>query len=170
MKAIEGKSYGPFPLRVCAEKVSDFVGATSDNADRWSDFAPPGWAAAALFVVAPHLLTDPDLGDAGKSVIHGEQRFSWTRPIPVEDDLQVTGMVLKVRERSGVYFTTFEFEADDQDGPLITGISTFLMSGSSAPASPRDRMTSVTPRNRCSTGSRRSSVTAQPPPCSRSSR
>lgn len=135
MEAIEGKRYGPYPLRVCAEKVADFVTATSDDSDRWKQAAPPGWAAAALFVVAPVLLTDPDLGNAGTSVIHGEQRFEWARPLPIETDLTVTGVVPKVRERSGVFFTTFEFEASDHAGPVVQGTSIFLMSGSAAPVS-----------------------------------
>ncbi len=135
MEAIEGKTYGPYSLRVCAEKVADFVTATSDDPDRWTGFAPPGWAAAALFVVAPVLLTDPDLGDAGTSVIHGEQRFEWARPLAIETDLTVTGVVPKVRERGGVFFTTFEFEANDQSGAVVKGTSIFLMSGSASPAS-----------------------------------
>ena len=135
---MEGRSYGPYPLRVCAEKVADFVAATGDDPGRWDNFAPPGWAAAALFVVAPRLLTDPDLGAAGASVIHGEQRFQWNRPIPIEGHLQVTGTVSRVRERGGVYFTTFEFEAVDHSGPLLTGVATFLMSGTSPPVSPTE--------------------------------
>jgi hypothetical protein len=135
MEALEGRSYGPYPLRVCAEKVAEFVEATSDDPDRWTDFAPPGWAAAALFVVAPRLLTDPDLGEAGTSVIHGEQRFTWTRPIPIESELKVGGIVSRVRQRGGVFFTTFDFEASDSDGALVSGTSTFLMSGTSAPTS-----------------------------------
>ena len=145
MEGIEGKSYGPYPLRVCAEKVADFVTATSDDADRWIEFAPPGWAAAALFVVAPVLLTDPDLGDAGTSVIHGEQRFEWARPLPIEADLTVTGFVPKVRERGGVFFTTFEFEANDQAGPVVQGTSIFLMSGSSPPGSAGEAVNSPSP-------------------------
>lgn len=134
MEAIEGKRYGPYPLRVCTQNVADFVTATSDDPDRWIEFAPPGWAAAALFVVAPALLTDPDLASAGASVIHGEQRFEWTGPIPVETDLSVTGVVSRVRERGGVFFTTFDFEANDQAGPLVQGTSIFLISGSAPPA------------------------------------
>ena len=83
MEALEGRTYGPYPLRVCAEKVSDFVAATSDDPDRWTAVAPPGWAAAALFVVAPE---SPDAtlisGEAGIAVIHGEQRFDVGPPAP----------------------------------------------------------------------------------------
>ena len=134
MEAIEGKGYGPYPLRVCVEKVADFVTATCDDPARWSEFAPPGWAAAALFAVAPVLLTDPELGDAGTSVIHGEQRFVWAGPMRLETDLSVTGVVSKVRERGGIFFTTFDFEASDGAEPLVRGTSIFLMSGSAAPA------------------------------------
>jgi acyl dehydratase len=148
MEAIEGRSYGPYPLRVCAEKVADFVTATSDDVNRWIEFAPPGWAAAALFVVAPALLTDPDLGDAGTSVIHGEQRFEWARPLPIEANLTVTGLVPKVRERGGVFFTTFEFEANDQEGPVVKGTSIFLMSGSASPASAGDAVDPPSPSAR----------------------
>jgi acyl dehydratase len=148
MEGIEGKRYGPYPLRVCAEKVADFVTATSDDADRWIEFAPPGWAAAALFVVAPVLLTDPDLGDAGTSVIHGEQRFEWACPLPIEADLTVTGFVPKVRERGGVFFTTFEFEANDQAGLVVKGTSIFLMSGSSSPGPAGDAVNSPSPSAR----------------------
>jgi acyl dehydratase len=135
IEAIEGKGYGPYPVRVCAEKVADFVRATTDDRQRWTAYAPPGWAAAALFVVAPKLLRDPDLGDAASSVIHGEQRFGWVRPIPVEADLLVTGNVSRVRSRGGVWFTSFEFEARDDNGPVVNGTSTFLMAGGSPPAS-----------------------------------
>ena len=134
MEALEGKGYGPYPLRVCAEKVAEYVAATNDDPDRWTSFAPPGWAAVVLFAVAPRLLTDPALGDAGKSVIHGEQRFAWSGAIPIESELAVSGVVSKVRERGGVFFTTFEFQATGGDGALLEGSSTFLMSGTSPPA------------------------------------
>ena len=148
MEAIEGKKYGPYPLRVCAEKVADFVSVTSDDSDRWTEVAPPGWAAAVLFVVAPILLTDPDLGDAGTSVIHGEQRFEWARPLTIEADLSVTGVVPKVRERGGVFFTTFEFEANDAAGILARGTSIFLMSGSASAASASEAVAQPAPAAR----------------------
>jgi len=135
-------------LRVCAEKVADFVSATSDDPGRWIGFAPPGWAAAALFAVAPALLTDPDLGDARTGVIHGDQRFGWRRPIPIEADLKVTGLVSRVRERGGVFYTTFEFEAGDPVGPLLSGTSTFLMSTNSPPVSASEQVELPSPSTR----------------------
>ena len=122
MEELAGKTYGPYPLRVCREKVAEFVAATGDNPNRWTENAPPGWAAAALFAVAPSLLSDPAIAD--RSVIHGEQRFEWSGPIALEEDLSVTGTVTRMRERGGVWFAGFDMEA----GP-VRGTSTFLISG-----------------------------------------
>jgi acyl dehydratase len=129
MEELAGRSYGPYPLRVCREKVDEFITATSDDPRRWSDAAPPGWAAVPLFAVAPHLFADPAVGRSAQSVIHGEQRFRWSGPIPIEQDLTVQGKVTKARERNGVWFVTFDLEA----GPM-TGSSVFLMSEDSPPA------------------------------------
>jgi acyl dehydratase len=82
----------------------------------------------ALFVVAPHLLGDPDLDDVTRSVIHGEQRFSWSGPIAIETELSVRGRIARIRERGGVWFVGFDLQA----GPL-RGTSNFLMSGTAPP-------------------------------------
>lgn len=128
MKHTEGRMYGPHPLRVCKEKVAEFIDVTRDQPDRWNEYAPPGWAAAALFAVVPHLLADPDLVSLGKSVIHGEQRFSWEGPIPIEADLEVGGAISRVRERGGTAFVTFETDVMNHGSRLATGSATFLMS------------------------------------------
>lgn len=128
IESLTDRRYGPLPLRVCREKVEEFVAVTGDDPRRWRESAPPGWAAVPLFVVAPLLLNDPDLASDTGGVIHGEQRFTWQGEIGVESDLEVSGRVDKVRERGGVWFVTFEFVA----GP-VEGVSTFLVSGS-APA------------------------------------
>lgn len=125
-----GKTYGPRPLRVAVDSVGDFVEVTGDDSDRWSEVAPPGYAAAALFVVAPELLEE--LSD--HSIIHGEQSFTWHAPIAVGSLLDVTGTVTRARERGGVHFVTFEIDASGSEGPVLAGSSLFLISGESIPA------------------------------------
>ncbi|HKZ19579.1 MAG TPA: MaoC/PaaZ C-terminal domain-containing protein [Acidimicrobiia bacterium] len=132
IEQFEGREYGPYPLQICREKVDEFVAATGDEPKRWVSYAPPGWAAAALFAVAPALLEDP--GVASAPVIHGEQRFTWTGALVVESILEVSGRVSRVRERGGVHFLTFEIEATGGGGPLISGSSLFLVGGDSPPA------------------------------------
>lgn len=121
----EGRAYGPLPWHVAVESVGDFVALTGDDPDRWTDVAPPGFAAAALFAVAPDLLAE--LYD--HSVIHGEQTFTWSAPIRVGELLEVKGEVTKVRERGGVFFITFEMDASHDGTAVLAGRSMFLVSG-----------------------------------------
>lgn len=126
----EGRTYGPAPWRVAVDAVSDFIDLTGDDTARWQKHAPPGFAAAALFAVAPELLAE--LYD--RSVVHGEQTFTWERPIEIDALLEVSGEVTKVRERGGVHFVTFEMTATSGDGPILGGRSLFLASGESLAA------------------------------------
>lgn len=127
---LEGKTYGPVSWRIAAGAVADFVSLTGDDPQRWSDTAPPGFAAAALFAVAPDLLAE--LYDS--SVIHGEQTFSWKRALVVGAQLDIAGTVSRVRERGGVSFVTFDVTAADGPDPVLTGKSLFLVSGESLAA------------------------------------
>ncbi|MFP3883793.1 MAG: MaoC family dehydratase [Actinomycetota bacterium] len=122
---LEGKSYGPVTWRVAEDAVSDFVHITGDDAERWSEAAPPGYAAAALFSVAPDLLAE--LYD--HSIIHGEQSFVWSRPLDIDSRFEVDGVVTRVRDRRGVSFITFEIEARHGSEVALTGKSLFLVSG-----------------------------------------
>jgi len=121
----EGRSYGPLSWHVAVESVGDFVALTGDDPSRWTESAPPGFAAAALFAVAPDLLAE--LYD--RSVVHGEQAFSWARPIRIGALLEVGGTVARVRERGGVFFITFEMGASEEGQEVLTGRSLFLVSG-----------------------------------------
>lgn len=122
--------FGPHPFHVSFGNVADFVDATDGDPVRWETAAPPGFIAAALFVVAPDLLGR--LSD--RSVIHGEQSFTWRRPIEISSELSVTGKVSKVRERGGIDFVGFDLGVSDARGEVATGSSLFLVSGDSAPA------------------------------------
>lgn len=144
IESLEGQMFGPVRFRACREKVAEFVDITSDDPDRWIENAPPGWAAAALFAVAPLLLTDESV--RASSVIHGEQRFTWLRPIMVESDLEVLGTVSRVRERGGVWFLTFDLTVSDSEGDLLTGSSSFLASGTTSPAAAPSESPEVGPQ------------------------
>jgi acyl dehydratase len=125
--AFEGQSFGPRPLRICLEKVNEFIGATGTASEDWVEAAPPGFVAGALFVVAPDLLSQLE----GFSVIHGEQTFVWATALTVERDLMVSAYVAKVRERAGTHFVTFEMTVRDDADIVASGTSLFLVTKSS---------------------------------------
>lgn len=124
---LQGVTYGPFPYRTDLEKVAEYAAIT--GAEPPDASAPKSLAGALLFTVAPHLLFDERAGEATTSVIHGDQGFVWHHPIPIGVELAVSGTVTRVRERSGVYFTAFDLDVSQGGSSVVTGSSTFLMSG-----------------------------------------
>lgn len=131
VSALEGQSFGPRPMHVEAISVADFMAVTGDDSERWRDVAPPGFAAAALFAVAPDLLDRV----SDRFVIHGEQSFSWRSPIKIGSLLEVTGTVSRVRERGGAHFVVFDMEATEEGDSVLRGSATFILSGESIPRS-----------------------------------
>ena len=138
------QTFGPHVLRITPESVADFVDVTGDDDGRWTEAAPPGFMATALFVVAPDLLGQL----TGRSVIHGEQTFEWFRPLAIGSRFGVTGTVTRARERGGVHFTTFEIKVSDDQGTVATGSSLFLISGGSAPGKAVAERTELTQDDR----------------------
>lgn len=130
LSEIEGRAYGPADLAMDRTTVNGFAAATGDTGT-WSEEAPPGFTAVALFKVATSLLGD--LGPSAGSVIHGDQTFAWIRPFRIGVTAAVTGEVTRARERSGVHFVTFEHRVRDDEGEIAVGAATFLISGE-APA------------------------------------
>jgi acyl dehydratase len=124
---VEGRTYGPFAFSVTPESRAAFVRATSDNVDRWSDAAPPGYAAVALFLTAPAFFADPDVQSVSTGVIHADQTFTWHQPW-VDGRYTASGTVNRVRERRGAYFITLTTTVVDADGAaVVDSVSTFLM-------------------------------------------
>lgn len=143
MTGFEGRRYGPGSLSVTPDRVAAYVEATGDDPDRWVEHAPPGLASAALFVVAPDLLSEL----AGRSVVHGEQTFTWHESLPIGTDLEVTGSVTRYRERGGVVYVGFDLSADGRSGEVLTGTSLFLLSGESAPLESGDVVIEPAPQD-----------------------
>lgn len=132
---ITGREYGPVTYRLDPEKVADFIEATNDDPDAHTAAVPQGFAGALLFAVAPALLADPDLASHSHGVIHGDQSFTWHRPLAYGATVDVRGTVSKLRERGGVAFLGFSLAVHDEHGAVCAGESTFLLSGSAAAAS-----------------------------------
>ncbi len=127
---VAGRRYGPVSLLIAAPSVASFVAATGDDPHRWADHAPPSYAAAALFTVAPAFLSDGDAAGVTRSLIHTEQSFTWHRPLEVGETIDVEGRVAEVRARRSLNLVTFEVTA----GSWLQGTATFLMSAEAAAA------------------------------------
>ena len=99
LEHLTGRSYGPFVFELSAAKVAEYVAATGDQPDRWTEFAPPSYAGAVLFKAAPSFLFDPEVAPHARLLIHGEQSFTWPVPWRIGTTLTATGVVDRVRAR-----------------------------------------------------------------------
>lgn len=146
-----GRTYGSSAVAVTPERVAAFTAATGDDPERWSVHAPPSFAAAALFEVAPAFLSDPDVAPDTRSLIHTEQSFRWSRPLETGESLAVEGTVEGVRARAGLNLVSFSLAAGGEAGLWLEGSSTFLMSSEAAasgdeePEPPHDAGAAWTP-------------------------
>lgn len=130
------------PYLVGREKVREFARAVFATAPIHHD---PAAARAAGFadVVAPptfpiviaeatlqQLLAEPDAGIDFSRVVHGDQHFSYTRPIVAGDELTATLRVISVKTLGGNSMVTSETAIVDSSGtPVVTSISTLVVRG-----------------------------------------
>ena len=136
---LEGTIIGPVAHRVDRERIDAFVEATGDRPERWTDTAPPGYAAALLFSVAGVLLNDERIRPYLATLIHVDQQFTFHGPIEEGAAIAMTGTVERVRERAGAFFVTFAATGTSNGEVVLESRSTFLMSDQAAAESATDR-------------------------------
>ena len=141
-----GRAFAPAsPYLVGREKVREFaraVFATSPlnydpvaaSAAGYADVvAPPTFAVVLQEATLAQLLAEPDAGIDFSRVVHGEQRFSYTRPIVAGDELTATLSVTSVKTLGGNAMVTAESViVDSQGAHVVTAISTLVVRGEDA--------------------------------------
>lgn len=134
LAGVSGRRYGPVPFEANGQAVAAFVAATGDDPVRWSTAAPPGFAAAVLFAVAPAFLGEPEMASAAGAVIHTDQEFVWHGRLPIGAELSVSGEVVSVRERRGLNLASFRLHADVGGRRWLDGSAGFLVAESAGSA------------------------------------
>jgi len=140
---LQGRSYpATSPYLVGREKVREFaraVLATSPlnlepeaaRAAGYADVvAPPTFPVVVQEHTLAQLLADPDAGIDFTRVVHGDQRFTYTRPIVAGDELTATLTVTSVKTLGGHSMVTAESAIVDATGAhVVTAISTLVVRG-----------------------------------------
>ena len=140
LEHLEGSVYGPVRTTIAAAKVAEYVVATGDDSERWLRAAPPSYAGALLFAVAPLFLSSEAVSGHTAVLIHADQTFRWHAPLVVEADVAVTGRIDRVRGRGGVDFVSFAADVSADDGTvLLESASTFLLGAAPAGDRPEPR-------------------------------
>jgi acyl dehydratase len=105
-ESMVGRSYpAPEPYQVGREKIREFAEAIGDDnpAYRGDDaIAPPTFAFMLGSRALESLLGDPELGLRLDRIVHGAQKFSYTRPIKAGDAIDAVSTITTVRKAAGV--------------------------------------------------------------------
>jgi len=135
-----GRSYPPTaPYAVGREKIREFATAIGDANPAYLDveaaralghpdlIAPPTFAIVLTLPAGHQVALDPTLGLDYSRVVHGEQRFTFVRPIHAGDELTVVVTVDKIRSLGGNDVITTRGEIATTAGePVATAHSTLV--------------------------------------------
>jgi acyl dehydratase len=140
---LQGREFPPTPpYQVGREKVREFARAvfstSSLNFDPdaaiaagYSDVvAPPTFAVVVQEGALAQLLAAPDAGIDFSRVVHGDQRFTFTRPIVAGDELTTRLTVSSVKSLGPHSMVTAESSITDASGAhVVTATSTLVVRG-----------------------------------------
>ena len=140
---LQGRAFAPTaPYLVGREKVREFARAVfstsplnfDPEAARTAGYAdvvaPPTFPIVVQEATLAQLLAEPDAGIDFTRVVHGDQRFSYTRPIVAGDELTATLAVTSIKSLGGHSMITSESTIVDATGAhVVTATSTLVVRG-----------------------------------------
>ncbi|MET0860800.1 MAG: MaoC family dehydratase N-terminal domain-containing protein [Microbacterium sp.] len=140
-----GRTFPPTaPYLVGREKVREFARAVFADDPQHFDpaaaqalgyadvVAPPTFAMVVQDLTLQQLLAEPDTGIELSRVLHGEQRFAYTRPIVAGDELTARLTVSAVRALGGNAMVTSDAVITDAAGEHVVTATSVLVVGGDA--------------------------------------
>ncbi|GHJ34904.1 MaoC family dehydratase N-terminal domain-containing protein [Streptomyces sp. TS71-3] len=135
-----GRTYPPTdPYEVGREKIREFAKAVGDDNPVYTDteaakalghpdvVAPPTFVFIITFRAAGQVIDDPQLGlDYGR-VVHGDQRFEYTRPVLAGDRLTVTTSIADIKSLAGNDILDIRGDVYDEAGEHVVTAWTKLV-------------------------------------------
>ncbi|KFF58907.1 hypothetical protein JF66_15080 [Cryobacterium sp. MLB-32] len=140
---LQGRVFPPVaPYLVGREKVREFSRAVfathpinhdpeaARAAGHADVVAPPTFAVVVQEATLAQLLAEPDAGIDFTRVVHGDQRFTYTRPIVAGDELTATLSVTSIKSLGGHAMVTAVSTIVDSSGAhVVTATSTLVVRG-----------------------------------------
>ena len=140
---LQGRAFAPTaPYLVGREKVREFsraVFSTSPlnfdpeaaRAAGYADVvAPPTFAVLLQQHALDGMLADPDVDIDLSHVVHGQQQFSFTRPIVAGDELTATLTITSIKTLGGNAMLTAASVVTDVSGEQVVTATSTLVVGS----------------------------------------
>ncbi|NJP48013.1 MaoC family dehydratase N-terminal domain-containing protein [Actinacidiphila epipremni] len=135
-----GRAYPPTaPYEVGREKIREFAEAIGDPNPAYVDpdaakalghpdvIAPPTFAFAITYKAAGIVIADPELGLDYSRVVHGDQKFAYTRPLRAGDRLTVSSTIESVKTLAGNDILDVRGEVHDETGAHVVTAWTKLV-------------------------------------------
>ncbi|GLY63588.1 MaoC family dehydratase N-terminal domain-containing protein [Amycolatopsis taiwanensis] len=141
-----GRTYPPRGTYVVArEKIREFADAIGDENALYRDSAAARAAGYPDVIAPPTFLTvislpainkiadDPELGLDYSRMVHGDQSFSYTRPVHAGDELCLATQVENIMTRAGNDFLNLRADISTVDGePVCTARMQLVVRGEGA--------------------------------------
>jgi acyl dehydratase len=138
-----GRTYPPTnAYEVGREKIREFAAAVGATHPAHTDpaaartlghpdvVAPPTFPIVMTMSAGAQIIDDPALGIDYSRVVHGDQHFTYTRPVYAGDRLTCVCTVDKIISRGGHDFVTTRTEVATEDGePVVTVWSKLVVRG-----------------------------------------
>jgi len=135
-----GRTYPPTPAyEVGREKIREFAEAVGDSHPAYVDveaaralghsdvIAPPTFVFSITYRAAGEVVQDPQLGLDYSRVVHGDQKFSYVRPVRAGDRLTVTSTIEAIKSLAGNDVVDIRGDVHDQAGELVVTALTKLV-------------------------------------------
>ncbi len=126
------------------EKVREFATAIGDSNAAYRDvaaahalgypdvIAPPTFAFVIAYAGSSQAATDPELGLDYSRVVHGEQRFSYSRPIVAGDAIVATATIEAIRAVAGNDILTTRVDLATEAGEHVATTTTVIVARGTA--------------------------------------
>ncbi|WP_037575236.1 MaoC family dehydratase N-terminal domain-containing protein [Phaeacidiphilus oryzae] len=138
--AFIGRSYPPTPAyEVGREKIREFAEAVGDANPAFTDpaaakalghpdvIAPPTFPFVITYRAAAQVVMDPELALDFARVVHGDQKFAYTRPVRAGDRLTVSVTIDNIKSLAGNDILTVRGEVHEESGEhVVTSVMTLV--------------------------------------------
>jgi hypothetical protein len=123
-----GRSYETASYQVTEQSIRDYMSAVGDVREDGELIAPPTYAMVYGFDAYWQLWTDQEVALDVAHLVHGEQRFSFQRPVRPGDRIRTTGRLTAINTRGNMDLVTFELTAIDEQGQAVSdGTALFII-------------------------------------------
>lgn len=127
-RRLVGRRYDTQPFEVTESSIRAYMDAVGDTRSDGELTAPPTYAMVYGYDAYWQLWRDQEVAMDVAHLVHGDQRFTFHRPVRPGDRITTTGRLTNVTVRGEMELVTFDLASKDaQDRPVSEGTALFII-------------------------------------------